>query len=124
MTALDNNAHIFARPSRSVELRRCFEALTGSKAVATIEWPGIAHPMLTIRFPAGASLSIEFTDRAPDDDEPRLGAWLEIRSGDPAAFLRKALQAGLTEVTHPGHPYYFMAPGGQVFTIAALAPQS
>jgi hypothetical protein len=21
-------------------------------------------------------------------------------------------------VEHPGHPYYFMAPGGQVFTIA------
>jgi hypothetical protein len=25
---------------------------------------------------------------------------------------------GTTEVKHPGHPYYFMIPGGQVFTIA------
>jgi len=124
MTALGNNAHIFARPSRRIELRRCFEALAGSEAVTTIEWPGIGQPMLVVRFPAGGSLSIEFDDRAPDDDEPRLGAWLEIRSGDPAAFLRKALQAGLTEVTHPGHPYYFMAPGGQVFTIATHAAKS
>jgi len=31
---------------------------------------------------------------------------------------RAALNAGLTQVEHPGHPYYFMAPGGQVFTIA------
>jgi hypothetical protein len=31
-----------------------------------------------------------------------------------------ALDAGLTQVRHPGYPYYFMAPGGQVFTIAPL----
>jgi hypothetical protein len=37
---------------------------------------------------------------------------------DPAAVLQAALEAGLTEVKHPGHPYYFMIPGGQVFTIA------
>jgi hypothetical protein len=34
--------------------------------------------------------------------------------------MRAALDAGLPEVKHPGHPYYFMAPGGQVFTIAPL----
>ena len=128
MTALGNNAHIFARPSRRAALLRCFEALAGSEAVATVDYPGIALPMLVVRFPADGNLSIEFTDRAPDDDEPRLGAWLESRSGDaggdPAALPRKALQAGLREVTHPGHPYYFMAPGGQVFTIAPLPPRS
>jgi hypothetical protein len=59
-----------------------------------------------------------FTDDAPDDEQPRLGAWLELRADDPAAVLRAALDAGLTEVKHPGHPYYFMVPGGQVFTIA------
>ncbi len=37
---------------------------------------------------------------------------------DPAAVLQAALEAELTEVKHPGHPYYFMIPGGQVFTIA------
>ena len=31
---------------------------------------------------------------------------------------RPSADAGLTEVKHPGHPYYFMIPGGQVFTIA------
>jgi hypothetical protein len=55
---------------------------------------------------------------APDDDHPRLGAWLELRADDPAAVHQAALDAGLTEVKHPGHPYYFMVPGGQVFTIA------
>lgn len=44
--------------------------------------------------------------------------WLELRTENPAALLQAALDAGLTQVRHPGHPYYFMAPGGQVFTIA------
>jgi hypothetical protein len=44
--------------------------------------------------------------------------WLELRADDPAAVLHTAMDAGLTRVEHPGHPYYFMAPGGQVFTIA------
>jgi hypothetical protein len=35
-----------------------------------------------------------------------------------ALMLEAALAAGLPEVKHPGHPYYFMIPGGQVFTIA------
>ena len=76
------------------------------------------EPMLVVRFPGGGNLSIEFTTDAPDADQPRLGAWLELRAGDPAAVMRTVLDAGLIEVRHPGHPYYFMAPGGQVFTIA------
>lgn len=45
MTAIGDNAHIFARPSRRLELRLCLEALTGSGAVASVEWRGIAEPM-------------------------------------------------------------------------------
>ena len=33
-------------------------------------------------------------------------------------MLQTELDAGLTQVKHPGHLYYFMIPGGQVFTIA------
>ena len=88
--------------------------------MATVEHTGMPEPMLVVRFPDGGNLSIEFTDQAPDDDQPRLGAWLELRAEDPAAVMRAALDAGMHEVKHPGHPYYFMAPGGQVFTIAPL----
>jgi hypothetical protein len=77
--------------------------------------------MLLIRFPDGGHLSVEFTDAAPDDEQPRLGAWLEVRASEPTAVLRAALDAGLTQVTHPGHPYYFMIPGGQVFTVASTS---
>jgi hypothetical protein len=115
--ALGSNVHIFARPRRREELARCFETVLDSP-VRTVDFPGIDQPMLVVSFPGGGHLSIEFTDDAPDDEQPRLGAWLELRAEDPAAVLQAALDAGLTEVKHPGHPYYFMIPGGQVFTIA------
>jgi len=57
-------------------------------------------------------------EEAPDEDTPRLGAWLELRAENPEALMQSAVDAGLTQVQHAGHPYYFMAPGGQVFTIA------
>lgn len=115
MITLGSNVHIFARPHRREELAQCFEAVLGSP-VRTVEYPGIDQPVLVVSFPGGGS--IEFTDDAPDDDQPRLGAWLELRADDPASVLQAVLDAGLTEVRHPGHPYYFMIPGGQVFTIA------
>jgi hypothetical protein len=117
MIALGSNVHIFARPHRREELTRSFEAVIGSP-VRTVEFPGIDQPMLIVSFPDGGHLSIEFTDEAPDDEQPRLGAWLELRADDPAAVLKTALDAGLMQVRHPGHPYYFMIPGGQVFSIA------
>ena len=117
MIALGSNAHIFARPRRRTELAECFEKVLGCP-VRIVEFPGIDQPMIVVSFPGGGHLSIEFTDDAPDDERPRLGASLELRDDDPAAVLQAALDAGLTEVKHPGHPYYFMIPGGQVFTIA------
>jgi hypothetical protein len=117
MITLGSNVHIFARPHRREELAQCFETILGSP-VRNLELPGIDEPMLIVSFPGGGHLSIEFIDEAPDDDQPRLGAWLELRADNPAAVLQAALDAGLTEVKHPGHPYYFMIPGGQVFTIA------
>lgn len=120
MVALGSNAHIFARPHRRKELVQCFEALLGGP-VRTVDWPGISQPMLIVSFPGGGHLSIEFTDDAPDGEQPQLGAWLELRADNPAALLQTALDAGLTQVRHPGHPHYFMIPGGQVFTIAPMS---
>lgn len=100
---------ISSRAHRREELAQCFETLLGSP-VRTVEFPGIDQPMLIVSFPGGGHLGIEFTDDAPDDEQPRLGAWLELAAGDPAALLQTALDAGLTEVRHPGHPYYFRSP--------------
>ena len=101
MIALGSNAHIFARPARREDLIRCFEAIVGANAARLIEYPGIDEPMLLVTFPGGGHLSVEFTEEAPDDEKPRLGAWLELRADDPAAMLRGALDAGLVEVNTP-----------------------
>lgn len=113
MTALGNNVHIFARPHRRQELIWCFDTVLGCGPVATVQHPAMTEPMLVVRFPGGGHLSIEFIEEAPDDDTPRLGAWLELRIENPAALMQAALDAGLTQVRHPGHPYYFMAPGAR-----------
>jgi hypothetical protein len=118
MTALGNNVHIFARPHRRQDLIWCFDTVLGCGPVDTVQHPGMTEPMLLVRFPNGGHLSIEFIEEAPDDDTPRLGAWLELQAENPAALMQAILDAGLTRVEHPGHPYYFMVPGGQVFTIA------
>jgi len=119
MIALGNNAHIFARPHRRDELTRCFELAFAGCSVRTVAFPGIDEPMLVVSCAGGGHLSVEFADDAPDDEQPpRLGAWLELRTDDPAAVWRAALGAGLSRVRHPAHPYYVMVPGGQVFTIA------
>jgi len=83
--------------------------------VRTVEFPGIDQPRLVVSFPGG-DISVSSSPTKHPMMSSR--AWLELRADDPAAVLQAALEAGLTEVKHPGHPYYFMMPGGQVFTIA------
>ena len=96
-------------------MRWCFETVVGCP-LAEVDHPGMAEPTLVARFPGGRNLSIEFIPGAPDDERPRLGAWLELRTEDPAAAMPAMLDQGLPEVKHPGHPCYFMAPGGRVLT--------
>jgi hypothetical protein len=59
--------------------------------------------------PAGP-VSIEFVEEAPDDDTPRLGAWLEPRAQDPQGAAchpgRRASSGGA-----PGPPYYLHGTG-------------
>src|SRR5207249_2733030 len=97
---------IFARPHRREEQTWVFETVLQCGPVASLDHPGIAEPMLVVRFPSGGALSVEFIDDAPDDDRPRPGAWLELRAEDPAALMRVVREAGLTKVKHPGHTYY------------------
>jgi hypothetical protein len=116
MTALGDNAHFFAQPRRRDELAAALAALG---PVRTAEHPALSEPMLLVTPTGGGSLSVEFRDDAPDGDEPRLGAWLELRDADPAALFETLLTRGFRPVEHPAHPHYVMAPGGQVFALAA-----
>jgi hypothetical protein len=86
-------------------------------AARTVSLPDTAEPMLALRFPDGGALSIEFQPDAPDTQTATYGAWLEIRTRNLAALRQAVLDAGLSEVHHPGHEFYFSIPGGQVFAV-------
>ncbi|TMC03393.1 MAG: hypothetical protein E6I39_07710 [Chloroflexi bacterium] len=122
MIGLGNNVHVFAKPHRREAMRHLFEDLLQCGPVVTIEHPGMAEPMLIVRFPEGGSLSIEFTPDASDSEEPRLATWLELRTQEPITAIDALRSARIREVKHPGHPFYFMAPGGLVFTIVSATP--
>lgn len=116
MTALGNQAHLFAHPRHRDALVHIFGTVLGC-AARTVPLPDTAEPMLALRFPDGGALSIEFRPDAPDAQTATYGAWLEIRTPNLAALRQAVLDAGLSEVHHPGHEFYFSIPGGQVFAV-------
>jgi hypothetical protein len=116
VTALGNRAHLFAHPRHRDALVHIFGTVLGC-VTRTVPLPNTAEPMLALRFPDGGALSIEFRPDALDTEAPSRGAWLEIRTRDLATLRQAVREAGLSEVHHPGHEFYFSIPGGQVFAV-------
>ena len=115
-----DRAHIFARPSAKEKLTWCFSAVLGCGKPISLNAQSLSQPILAFRFPAGGSLSVEFTSDAPDDRQARRGAWLEIQTSDPAALTKKVLDAGFAQMHYPAtNTFYFQAPGGQILGIVS-----
>jgi hypothetical protein len=118
--AFSDRAHIFARPNVKEKLTWCFSVVLGCGAPTSLNAPGLSEPMLAFRFPSGGSLSVEFTEDALGEQYVRRGAWLEVRSNDPAALKKKVLDAGLSQIQYPAtNTFYFVVPGGQVLGIVS-----
>jgi hypothetical protein len=84
-----------------------------------VEHPSQILPILVFAFPSGGSLSVEFTDDAPDEDSALRGAWLELVADDAAGLERLITNAGMTRLAYLGSDaFYFAIPGGQVFRIS------
>ena len=116
--AVGFRAHLYARPELREPLRRFFTEVLGT---APDEIPGTA--MLVCRLAEGTSVSVEFAADALDDVHAQRGAWLELRTDDPAALQRRVIAAGLARIEHPvTGRFYFRSPGGQVWGIAELKP--
>ena len=113
VNGLRNRVHTYSRPENKAKLTEFFTNILDCSVVAL---PG---NMLAFRFPNGASLSVEFTQDALDEQQARWGAWLEVEVENPSALKMKVLAAGLPQVKHPiSDRFYFLAPGGQVWGIA------
>jgi hypothetical protein len=70
-------------------------------------------PILVFTFSNGASLSVGFSEGAPDESQVHRGAWLELVADDPGELKQKILQSGLRRVEYLGSEFYFQAPGIQ-----------
>src|SRR5690242_20155822 len=117
ITAFGKRAHFYARPEARESLRRFFTEILES---VPDEIPGTT--MLLCRLAEGSSVSVEFTADALDDAQALRGAWLELRTDDPAALQRRVIAAALPRVEHPvTGRFYFRSPGGQVWGIAAMS---
>jgi uncharacterized protein YciI len=122
MLALSDRAHLFVHPSHQEALTRCLTTVLGCRPPLRLDAPGLEEPVLAFELPDGGSVSVEFTEDAPDEPETRRRAWLEVRSDDPSGLRERVLAAGLAEVRHFGHDFYFQLPGGQVVGVAAEPP--
>jgi hypothetical protein len=120
-TALGNRAHIVVRPEFKEELTKCFADVLGCGLPLSLGPTGGTNPIIAFRFPAGGSVSFEFSTDALHERELRRGAWLEVRTDDVDALRKRVVEAGLEQVKHPAtRTFYFVVPGGQVIGIAAV----
>lgn len=118
LPALGNRAHFTAKPAFKERLIWCFSTVLRCGPAMTFATPGIPEPIVAFRFPGGGSISIEFNDKALNEDDARRGAWLEIQTDDPDALTKRILESGLEKVEYSATTtFYFAAPGGQVFGV-------
>ena len=120
-TALGNRAHIVVRPEFREELTKCFAHVLGCGLPLTLGPEGGSNPIIAFRFPAGGSVSVEFSTDALHGRDLRRGAWLEVRTDDIDALRQRIVDAGLEQVKHAAtRTFYFVVPGGQVIGLASV----
>lgn len=117
--ALGDRAHFLARPEYRDALVACFSKVLGCGEATVLPTHDPAGPILAFRFPGGGSISVQFTAGALDEASARRGAWLELRTSDPAGLEAAVFAAGLPQIRYAATTtFYFAAPGGQVFGVA------
>lgn len=119
MIALSNSIHLYARPETKEKFLEFFISVLGLEAKAVpLYVKNSPEPMYSFAFSNGASLSVEFTEDALDDQQAQRGAWLELKTDNAGELQQKVLAFGLRKVSHPYTPFFYIqAPGGQVFRI-------
>jgi hypothetical protein len=118
MIALSNSMHLYVRPDKKASALEFFTSVLALETAESALAIGAAEPIYAFKFSNGASLSVEFTEDALDDQQAKRGAWLELQVDDAAGLQQKVQAFGLIRVIHPFTPFfYFQAPGGQVFRI-------
>jgi hypothetical protein len=122
MVAFSNRAHLALLPHAKEPLTRCLTTVFGCPEPLGLPAPGLSEPILAFRFPSGGSMSVEFRPDALAEPDVMRGAWLEVKTDDPAGLQKAVTDAGLRRVRHPAtDTFYCVLPGGQVLGIVAAS---
>lgn len=85
--------------------------------------PAPSAALNLFQFADGFIFGVYFTeaDECLPDNELLKATWLELKTDQPDALKQKLLAFGITEIPYPDKShFYFQAPGGHVFRIAAV----
>jgi len=76
-------------------------------------------PTDIVQFPDGVFMGINYEKDFLSENQALQGAWLELKTDDPAGMKEKLLNFGVREIEYPDKSnFYFQAPGGQVYRLA------
>ncbi len=105
--------------SKREQAREFYEDLLGCKLLPQTPFPDLD----LYEFDDGTVLGLFFVDADQALAEPEYlkAPWLEIKVEDPRELRDRLEDFGVTRVDFPDPTrFYFQAPGGQVFRLAAL----
>lgn len=114
------HSKMIAGPSARLRLQSFYRDVLGCYVGKGPQHPGGPEDTDLIRFPNGFSIVVHYHDAALGEAELKKAIWLELFADDPVQLERKIQAFGI----HPfdyfdKDHFYFQAPGGQVFRVAA-----
>lgn len=114
------HSKMIAGPSARLRLQSFYRDVLGCYVGKGPQHAGGPEDTDLIRFPNGFSIVVHYHDAALGEAELKKAIWLELFTDDPVQLERKIQAFGI----HPfdyfdKDHFYFQAPGGQVFRVAA-----
>lgn len=115
-----NHTKMIARPSVRARLQSFYRDVLGCDVGKGPQHVGGPPDTDLIRFPNGFTSVIHYYDSALDETDLKKSIWLELLTDDAEQLAQKIRAFGIQpfEYFDQDH-FYFQAPGGQVFRVAA-----
>ncbi len=113
---LGENSKLSVRSSEREQVRRFYRDLLGCPQTKESDKIDI--------FQIGTTffLGVVYDDAAPSSADRLNSIWLELNVDDPNVVKKEILAFGITEIEYwDNEHFYFQAPGGQVYRLAATS---
>lgn len=116
---LGNHSKIQVPKGLKQKVRDFYIGLLGCKSL-----PANSPSVELFEFDNGFIFGVFFVEgrECLSEDEQLKGTWLELKAEDPEELKERLLAFGVKEIDYQDKThFYFQAPGGQVFRVAALS---